>query len=267
MKPDLLVCWIKHCDYPIFRRFLRRHRGKFGKVIIYWSEHFRHMYFNGFIEKDLADLDITFLQNIDYKYGYEDWRNVATNHMLKQSNSEWVCSIEQDFFARDWEKLFAMVFKAMETNDLVGMGAMAGSPPTFYIHPSFWFMKRSVLEQTRKDFSAAPGEDHFGLVTRDAENLKAKIFCIGRDGGLKCDINTGADAFHQGGINQNYLQADINYVYHRPDLFYIYNYWSLQADVLQSPEFKELMVKVDNIFKTKLPGFKPDKSGLAVFYK
>jgi hypothetical protein len=265
-KPDLLVCWIKHCDYPLFRRFLRRHRSRFAKVIIYWSEHFRNMYYNRFIEKDLADLNITFLQNIPYKYGYEDWRNIATNLMLKSSDSEWVCSIEQDFFTRDWDKLFALVDKARETNDLVGWGAKAGIK-NFYIHPSFWFMKRSVLEQTRMDFSATQGEDHFGLITRDAENLKAKIYCIERDGGLRCDVSSDADCFHQGGINQNYLQADENYAYHRTELFYIYNWWSLRAGVQQNQEFNDLMVKVEGILKRRFPDIDPQDPEWSVFYQ
>lgn len=264
-KPDLLVCWIKHCDYPIFRMFLKRHREFFGKVIIYWSEHFRHMYYDEFIQKALADdgVECQFLQNIEYKYGVEDWRNIATNYMLKHSDSEWVCSVEQDFFVRDWDKLLTEVVAKSLDADLIGYKGEAGNKN--YVHPAFWFMKREALEKTSKNFSAdaEQGEDHFGLITRDAEKLGIPIAYI-QDMGFE-DFK---DAFHLGGVNQNYLECGKpGYTFHQPEIFCAYNYWSIWANVPQSPEFLDLCRRVDESFKSSHSNVDPKTSEWQVFFR
>lgn len=269
-KPDLLICWIKHADYPIFRETLRKHRDFFGKIIIYWSEHFREDYFDKFIQKDLESLgNIQFLPNIEYQYGVEDWRNVATNYMLKHTDSEWVCSVEQDWFSKDWEGLLKMVSEAMETNDLVGWGAKSGIKQ-FYIHPAFWFIKRVLLDKTRKDFSAKDGEDHFGLITRDVEELPrpGKIFCIERDGGLKCDVGVNSDCFHLGGVNQNYINGLAeDYVFHRPEPFMIYNYWCRKAQVAQDPKFTHLSLEIEARLRGEFPDLDLDNNDWVKFFK
>lgn len=272
MKPDLLVCWIKHCDYPIFRRFLRRHRDFFGKIIIYWSEHFREYYFNESIEKDLESLpNIEFIQNVDYKYGVEDWRNVATNIMLKRTNSEWVCSVEQDFIVKDWDKLFSAIQEAAKTYSALGFRGFEGQNwhqdsylSGHYIHPAFFFIKRSLLEETSKDFSADPsrGSDHFGLITHDLEKMKVPIWYTQEHGFPE------SEALHQGGINFNYLEGlKDGFQFHRPELFYIYNWWSMKAEVPQDPQFMDLMKKIDAKLKLQIPDINPETDPRANFFK
>ena len=203
MKPDLLVCWIKHCDYPIFRQFLKKYRNFFGKAIIYWSEHHRHMYYDKFIEEDLKDFNITFLQNIEYKYGIEDWRNIATNEMLKYSDSEWVCSIEQDWFCKDWDIFFKWIETYKDLADLFGWMNLTTNP---YIHPACFFIKKELLNKTSKDFSPHPeivGSDHFAQITYDANKLEARV----RNLPLNMNVEPNADCFHLGGVNQNYLEG------------------------------------------------------------
>ena len=167
-RPDLVITFIKHCDYPLFRVFLRKYRDHFNKVIIYWSEHNRFPYLDHFIHEAIKDLDITFIDPTLTDWGTEDWRNHATNEMLKYSDSEWICSIEQDWFSSNWEELFEITFKAMETNDLIGWDAQAGDGGR-YIHPAFWFIRREMLEKTNKDFAAHDNLDHFGFITRDVD--------------------------------------------------------------------------------------------------
>lgn len=271
MKPDLLVCWIKHCDYPLFRKYLREHRDFFGKIIIYWSEHFRDMYYNKFIQNDLNGLgDITFIQNVEYQYGVEDWRNVATTLMLKESTSEWVCSVEQDFFVRDWQKLFSAIQEASKSYNFLGYKGFDTQQSYQeylkgdYVHPAFWFIKRELLEKTTKDFSAKPdqGSDHFGLITRDAVQMKTPIWWT-QDNGFPED-----DAFHQGGINMNYLESQKEgFVFHRPELFYIYNWWSIKANITQDPQFMELMQKVDLQLRAQFPDINPETDERNIFYK
>lgn len=241
MKPDLMITWIKHADYPIFRATLKKYRDFFGKVIILFSEHNRFPYFDHFIQSSLSDLDVTFLDPKEYVYGVEDWRNVSTNEMLKYSTSEWVCSVEQDWFSTDWKRLLDITINAMPTSDLIGWWQSAGK----YIHPGYWFMKRESLEKTNKDFAAHDGLDHFGWITKDAERLGMKITTL-QDLGFNCDVSPEADCFHLGGVNQNYLEGlKDDYVFHRPAIFFIYNYWCRQAKVKQDPRFLGLSQDIE----------------------
>jgi hypothetical protein len=248
MKPDLLVDYSKHCDYPIFRRFLRRHRDFFGKIIIYFNEAFRHMYYDVWTEEAMKDLNIDFIHSVEYKYGIEDWRNVGTQEMLKRSESEWICSIEQDFFAKDWDKLFSAVSEASKTFDLVGYKGYQGQAgqehQTYltgnYCHPAFWFMKRSALEKTNKDFSAdtKKGADHFGLITQDCEKLGIPIWYTQEHGFPE------TEAFHQGGITMNYLEFKEGYTPTNTELFYLYNYYSMFVEP-QNEQFLALCKEID----------------------
>lgn len=261
-RPDLIITWIKHSDYQLFRKFLRTHRDFFGKVIIYFSEHFRHMYFDKFIQQDLSDLNIIFLPNIEYKYGVEDWRNISTNYMLRLSDSDWVCSIEQDFFCQDWNKLLEATKKEMETSDLIGWWQPNGK----YIHPAYWFMKREFLERTNKDFAAHDGFDHFGWITQDTIANDGKIKSL-QDMGFNCDVAPNADCFHLGGVNQNYLEGlKPEYVFHRPEIFYVYNYWSMRAPVIQSENFYNLCKQIDEKLRDKFPNIDPKMDEYKKFF-
>lgn len=272
MKPDLLITWTKHCDYPIFRRFLRQRRDFFGKIIIYWSEHFRDIYFDEFIQQDLATLgNIQFLQSIEYKYGLQDWRNIATTFMLKYTDSEWVSSVEQDFLSKEWDRLLNAATEASKTYDFLGFKGYQGQNAHQesyltgnYVHPSFWFIRRDILERTSKDFSANVGRgcDHFGIITQDAERLKIPIWYT-QDNGFPEN-----ETFHQGGINNNYLEGlKDGFNFHRPELFYIYNYWSMKVDVPQDTQFMELMEKMDNKLELQMPDVNPEADSRAVFFK
>lgn len=258
MKPDLLITQIKHCDYPLWRKTLAKHRDFFGKIIIYFSEHNRFPYFDHHIQDSLKNFgNVIFLDPTLTDWGTEDWRNHSTNEMLKYSTSEWVCSVEQDWFDKDWKKTLDIVEKASQNADLIGWGSKSGAKQ-FYIHPAFWFMKREALEKTRKDFSAKDGEDHFGLITRDAEALGLNLFDIDQDGGLKCDFSTEADCFHAGGINQNFLNGtDRQFVFHREEFFYVYNHQTIKAEGAQSLLFIEICKKIEERLKPNYPNFDP----------
>lgn len=270
-KPDLMICWIRHVDFPLARQWIRDHREFFGKIIIYWSEHFRDMYLDKFMEESLKDLDIVFLQPIEYEYGVSDWRNIATTLMLSHSGSEWICSVEGDFLTTDWTKLLEAVTEASKTYDFLGFKGHQGQnthqAPYLtgnYVHPAFWFMKRETLERTNKDFSADPkrGADHFGLITQDAERLGIPIWYT-QDNGFPEETT-----FHLGGINHAYLNGldDPNFVFHRPELFLLYNYYSMKADVPQDPLFMEVMEKMDKKLRAMYPDIDPETDPNCVFF-
>lgn len=259
-KPDLCITWIKHCDYPLFRSFLKKYKDFFGNIYIYWSEHNRFPYYDHFIQNAFYEDDI-FIVNIDpvlTDWGKEDWRNKSTNEMLKYSDSEWVCSIEQDFFAKDWDKILQTVVNQSNNCEYIGWKAQQGSQPNQeyltreYVHPSFWFMKREALEKTDKDFSANPqlGADHFGLLTRSAIKNGINPIYMQDLGFIEWE-----DAFHLGGVNQNYLNWDNpQYIFHRPDIFYWYNHASqFIVGSYQQPEFMLRMKNVETLLLTKNP--------------
>lgn len=262
IKPDLLVTWHESCDYPIARRFLKRHRDFFGKIIIYFSKHFRNPVYTPFLKESMEDLEnILYLDPIEYKYGEEDWRDVSTNYMLKHTDSEWISSVEQDFFCRDWNKLLSKTSEAMKENDLIGWWQENNK----YIHPSYFFIKREMLEKTNKDFSARSPHDHFGWIFEDVKRFGGKIKSIQEMG-----FADFKDSFHLGGVNDNYLNFDVKFKsnsIHREKLFYIYNYWSIKADISQSPEFMALCEKVDFALKSKLPETDPENNEWVDFFK
>lgn len=271
MKPDLLITWHESCDYPIHRMLMKRHRDFFGKIIIYFSKHFRGHTYTDFLKSTLSDLgNIQFLDPIEYEYGIQDWRNISTNYMLKHTDGGWVCSWEGDFFTTDWDKLLKAVEEASKTYDILGYKGkdhqqeyqeyLKGD----YVHPAFFFIRRSLLENTSKDFSAKPSEgyDHFGKITKDIMEMKIPIWWT-QDNGFE-----EAQTFHQGGINFNYLEGlKEGFKFHRPELFYIYNWWSMKADIPQSPKFMELMKKIDNKLKLQTPEIDPETDSRAIYFK
>lgn len=225
---------------------MARIRPHFGKIIIYFNENNRFPYFDHFMQTAMSDWgNITFLDQAEMDWGSQDWRNVSTNEMLKHSNSDWVCSIEQDWFDKDWEKTLTAVEGAMSTADLIGWWQPAGK----YIHPGFWYMKRESLEKTRKDFAAHDGYDHFGWISKDAQDMGMKITSL-QDLGFNCEIEINADCFHLGGVNQNYLEGlKDEYPFHQPAQFMVYNEACRDAPVLQDPRFTELSLKIEEKLK------------------
>ena len=264
MKPDLLITWTKHCDYPIFRAILAKYRDFFGKIVILFSEHMQFPYYDHFLRDSLEELgNIEFIDPVDI-IGF-DWRNVATNELLKHTDSEWVCSVEQDFFCRDWNEILEKIEEKSKDYPFLGWAAKSGKE-SFYIHPSFFFIKRELLDKTDKDFSARDGEDHFGWITRDVELLGEPIYDLEAD--FKCTVATSSDMFHLGGVNNNYLNShNPDFVFYRPEEFAIYNYWCRKADVPQSPRFTELSLKVEGQLLEKTPGLDLEKNGWTKFFQ
>lgn len=265
MKPDLLITQIKHCDYPIFRKTIKKYRDFFGKIIVYFNENNRFPYLDHFMQTQMQDWgDTLFLDQVEIDWGTQDWRNISTNKMLKYSDSEWVCSVEQDWFARDWDKLLSAVAKAGETHDLIGWENQAGQ----YIHPGFWFIRRKTLEATRKDFSAIEGIDHFGLVTRDVRGMGGRIISTQELDFRDISTPETTDCFHLGGVNQNFLEGlGGSYTFHRGEIFYVYNYYSIWSGINQSPDFLVRSTQIHDKLKKMYPDINPEQSAWKEFFK
>lgn len=244
MKKSLVISWISACDYPLFREWIRKWGVNFfDEIIIYWDVQFRHPFYWAFIQQDLAQFpEIKFLDPVDYGFGVGDWRHAATTEMIKHATGDWIFSIEQDWFCRNWEEHFGAIEGSLKESDFFGWWNPTNNP---YIHPAFWAIKRELLEKTNKDFSAHPeinGSDHFAKITYDAIQLGARI---DRYGG---DFHPTSLHFHLGGVNQNYLNGlTEGFKFHRPEAFSVYNYLSVNAQVPQNDGFVNLMSEISQI--------------------
>lgn len=253
MKKSLCLSWISACDYPLFREWIRKWGVNFfDEIIIYWDVQFRHPFYWAFIQQDLSQFpEIKFLDPVDYGFGVGDWRHAATTELIKHATGDWLCSIEQDWFTDNWEKLFSGTQKAMETSDMFGWMNPTNNR---YIHPSYFFIKREVLEQTNKDFSAHPeinGSDHFAMITYQAQAAGIKVLSL-QDLGYTCDFSPDANCFHLGGVNQNYLNGMTEgYQLHRPEAFLVYNYLCRQANIPQDDKFLAISQDIEAKFLPK----------------
>jgi hypothetical protein len=213
IKPDLILVWPRYLDYPKFRNFINTNRELFDNVLISFTEGDLKLDFTEEVTNGLIDV-LPFLAK-----GSGDWRNVATNQLLNVSSSEWVLFMEQDF-SMSGETLA----KYLREFD----GEALGFRQESRLHPAFLLIKRSILDQTSKDFSAYPPKhDHFGKVT----------------GELLCDVALlkDEDFEHMNGLSHNFalcVRKTPEYLYER-DKFTAYLVDSLKYK--HSDKYKDLV--------------------------
>lgn len=164
MEIDLLVVHPDNCDYPLFRKFLIENRDLFKDVFIAFTRSNKADE-RAFVRNSLQALNIHFLEP-ETPNG-RDWRDYATNEMLKLSKSKYVLFMEQDFFITR-ESLERIMNKRV---DCVG----------FYenetrLHPAFLLIDRLSLNLTGRNFAANPPDyDHFGMIQKKLEQNDVRI--------------------------------------------------------------------------------------------
>lgn len=161
MKPDLIICWPRNCDYPLWRQFLRDNRGRFNVVIIVFTETHQGDDYRDEIRAAMSKDWVLFADCPPITAG-QDWRNVAINHALLQSyNAEWIWFTEQDFIITDPDAFWDGV------NDSVLHGSeFIAVKEGDRIHPCSLFVRRDLLNKTNKDFGIIPDKgDHFKKFT------------------------------------------------------------------------------------------------------
>lgn len=173
-KFDVIVTWPRNADYPVWRKFLRDNRAGFNDVfIVYMQPNQGHNYMPFVIEATDQDRVANILS--PHLQPGEDWRSVAVNTALEHSKAEWVWFTEQDFYPKPgfWDD----VAKAIEDGcDVVGV--LDGDR----LHPCSLMIKRSMLDQTSKNFGVIPNRgDHFGIIQTDLAVLHAKTAIISAD--------------------------------------------------------------------------------------
>lgn len=241
MKPDRVLQYCVHNDYPIFRKHIKDYRDKVNKIILYPSRHHGYIDFEYFAKKNIKE---TWVEPVEIDYGKEDWRQAETTPCLEHSTSEWLWFSEQDFFVSSWEKFFNIIEELSKHCDMFGWW-QESSFKGGYVHPCCLFIKREWFEKTKKDFCAHPeiiGCDHFAMITRDMEELGGKI-CKLQDNGFE----NWVDAFHLQGLTYPYQNwPDKTFGVGNQFAFYTYNYWSRSANVKQHKKYVELSLKIQN---------------------
>lgn len=170
IKPDIIVCWPRNNDYPIWREFIHNNRSRFNEIIIVFTETNYGDDYRDFVRSAMFNDAVQFVDILNIPSG-QDWRDVSVNAALMHSyNAEYIWFTEQDFFPKEgfWdfiEKAFA------EGNDIVA------TYDATRMHPCNIMITRYALTwQTRKDFGIVPDKiDHFGVFQRAAESMGAKI--------------------------------------------------------------------------------------------
>lgn len=160
--PDVIVSWPDNCDYPIWRKFIRDNRFRFGKVIVVFTKTNQAINFTEFVRQAMEHDDITFIESPKV-YSGQDWRNVAVNAALQVSESDWVWFTEQDLVITTpyyWDQF---------TNKSADFYS-------YYVgdrmHPCNIYMTRYLIDETSRDFSANPPDyDHFGKIQEEVESL------------------------------------------------------------------------------------------------
>lgn len=173
IRPDVIVCWPRNCDYPLWRQFIRDNREKFNLVIVVFTETNHGEDYREFIRDAMHQDYVLFVENRPVNYGAEDWRNIGVNAALLHSyNSEWVWFTEQDFIPTNttyWND----IQENSEKYDILGV--YQGER----LHPCSIYIKQSLLNKTSKDFSAKPPEyDHFGKLQIDIGALQRPVYHI-----------------------------------------------------------------------------------------
>lgn len=220
-KPDLIITWPKHLDFPLWRQQLRDNRNRFNKVIIVFTEMNVGKDYSKDIKSYMLEDNVTFVDN-DPVYGKDDWRNVATRKALDYSDSEWIFFTEPDFF---WGELFWQ--KVYDHINKVGYIRVNVEGR---VHPCCIIIKHSVLNKTDKNFSVTPNiSDHFG-------KIQDQLF---REPYYEIPHNYWT---HLGGLSQNmYIMMNGGTVEYEPKAFRNYVEECLEVEVPMHNDFRELL--------------------------
>ena len=156
IRPDVIVCWPRSHDYPIWRRFIRDNRWRFGRVLVAFTEH------------PGDDLSGFVRDNLDAEWldppVVGDWRDVAVNAALDASDADWVWFTEQDFLIKDPKAFWQSV--AVARTQATGFV----EPDSGRWHPACLFVRREAIDQTSRYFGPDP-VDHFYRFGRELERI------------------------------------------------------------------------------------------------
>lgn len=204
-RPDLIVTWPAHCDYPLWRAQVERDREHWGTVFVVFSNHHARRDMRAFVRStfDAEFLDAPLV-------GGEDWRDRAVNAALDRSKARSVLFTEQDFF---YETL-----PSLDTN----AGVRAGEGRW---HPCFLYAARADIDRTSRDFGISEYGDHFARFGRELDPQP---------------LNLGDDWYwHMQGLSEGQYQlTTTGEVMFEPEQFARYLRLALDCGVMLDPEWQ-----------------------------
>ena len=154
MKPDVIVSWPVHADFPLWRQFIHAERERFDQVIVAFTDHPGYDYAAWIVSAMAAD-EVTFVPT--HASGDRDWRDLAVNAALDLSDAEWVWFTEQDLIITDPYWFWGTVNRWSPVVDAVGIAEPGGRRA----HPACLFVRREAVNATSRYFGTVP-VDHFG---------------------------------------------------------------------------------------------------------
>ena len=226
IKPNLIEVWPMHLDYPLHRQFLHDNRKKFSKVIVAFTNMNTGVDYRDWLSQEM-NRDGIITISVRGAAGNEDWRNVAIQEALAYSDAEWVWFTEQDFFPEPnmWNEL-------QETLEMYPIVDVIGVRQDTRLHPCCLFIKRTILNDTSRDFSAnPPSHDHFGQIEKDLWNHIPPVF-------MKI-INPKLYR-HMNGLSQNmWMMMQGQMPNYEPEKFLQYCKDCLKSDITIQPEIRK----------------------------
>lgn len=186
---DVIICWPKSMDYPLWRDFIMHHKQYFNRIFIAFTETNQGSDYCHFVESSLEGSEFCFLY--PQTPAGEDWRSHAVNMALDESTAKWVWFTEQDLFVTS-PSFWPIVRLALQKYDVIGYKDGATR-----MHPSNLWVKREFINKTSRDFGIVPDKlDHFARFYTQLQmaNPKVKI--------LK-EMHEGGHFYHMNGLSHN----------------------------------------------------------------
>jgi hypothetical protein len=206
MKLSAIISWPDSFDFPLFRRNLSKLQERVDEVILCFNSHGNHS-LRDWLRQNMPGVVFLDVEDCINKSG--DWRNKSTNYMINSASGDWILSLEQDFFIKDYPHFFHTVKQAMDKHDVI----MFEEGVRF--HPACMFFTREVINKTRRDFSVmGDGRDHFAEITKQFKGM-AKYISL-----KELDLLEGRDWLHLQGLTDNYFAPK---PYFDLPTFYTYN--------------------------------------------
>lgn len=156
---DVIVCWPRNCDYPLWRKFIRDERERFNRVFAVLTHH------DGLDYSDWLRVNLREVEFIEVMDQRGDWRDEAVNLALDASEASRVWFTEQDFFIRDEETFWSA------KGPVVGFCAGDGR----LLHPASLFVDRELIDKTSSYFGPEP-IDHFYIFAEELNRLAPITF-------------------------------------------------------------------------------------------
>lgn len=219
VKPNIIVTYPIHLDYPLWRYNMVKYQDYFNSLVIVLSNHHMGVDYSNFIRVQLP-----FANFIEAKGKDPDWRNGTVNEGLDLLPLDGhVLFLEQDF-------LFTEGFLEKVLSDWHDVIYFTEGKR---IHPAFALVKRELIDKTSRDFSAYPDTygDHFSKFF--SELVLGKN--ITELGGIDRE-----NYFHMNGLSQEYMNFRNSQPFYNKDNFTYYNNECRYLPIENHPEFYSL---------------------------